>query len=99
MSERQLAAMGIHEQLTTWSAPGAAAVSGPVACLPWHGVNLPGPPVKVLLGTDGTEVIGSGESAGNTTEGTLHLANCWLTRDTGQGNTANSGNTGACLTG
>jgi len=96
---RKLAAMGIHERiLITWQAAGPASVSGPVACAPWHGVSLSGPPVKVLLGTDGTQVVGSGVSAGNTGEGTYHVTNCWLTSDTGPGNTGstgNSGNTGA----
>ena len=30
--------------------------------------------MKVLVGTNGTEVIGSGQSGGNTAEGTFHLA-------------------------
>ena len=49
--------------------------------------NLPGPPVKVLVGTDGTGVIDSG----NTGAGTWHLAACHLTGDTGSGNTGNTG--------
>ena len=32
--------------------------------------------MKVLVGTNGTEVIGPGQSAGNTAEGTFHLARC-----------------------
>jgi hypothetical protein len=51
--------------------------------------------VKVLVGTDGTEVIGSGQSAGNTAEGAFHLDHCVVTGDTGSGNTGNTGNTGA----
>jgi hypothetical protein len=46
-----------------------------------------GPPVKVLIGTNGTEVI----SSGNTGAGTWHLAACQITGDNGS---ANSGNTG-----
>jgi hypothetical protein len=88
----KLTAMGIHEQVTIDVAPGAAAVSGPVTCTPAPGVShLPGPPLKVLVGKDGTEVIDSG----NTGAGTWHLAACHLTGDTGSGNTGNTGNTGA----
>jgi hypothetical protein len=87
-ANRKLTAMGIHEQITIDMASGAAAVSGPVACTPAPGVsNLPGPPVKVLVGTNGTEVIDSG----NTGAGTWHLAACQLTGDTGSGNTGNTG--------
>jgi hypothetical protein len=84
----KLTAMGIREQITIDMASGAAAVSGPVSCTPAPGVsNLPGPPVKVLVGTNGTEVIDSG----NTGAGTWHLAACHLTGDTGSGNTGNTG--------
>jgi hypothetical protein len=80
----KLAAMGIHEQITIYMASGAAAVSGPVTCTPAPGVsNLQGPPVKVLVGTNGTEVVDSG----NTGAGTWHLGACQLTGDTGSGNT------------
>jgi hypothetical protein len=95
---RKLTAMGIHEQiLITWQASGPAPVSGPVACTPWRGATLPGPPVKVLLGTDGTQVVGAGVSAGNTGEGTYHVTNCFLiqTGSAVSGNSGNSGNTGA----
>jgi hypothetical protein len=84
----KLTAMRIHEQIMIDMTSGAAAVSGPVTCTPAPGVsNLPGPPVKVLVGTNGTEVIGSG----NTGAGTWHLAACHLTGDTGSGNTGNTG--------
>jgi hypothetical protein len=84
----KLTDVGIHEQITIYMATGAAAVRGPVTCTPAPGVsNLPGPPVKVLVGTNGTEVIGSG----NTGAGTWHLAACHLTGDTGSGNTGNTG--------
>jgi hypothetical protein len=84
----KLTAMGIHEQITIYMASGGAAVSGPVTCTPAPGVsNLPGPPVKVLVGTNGTEVIDSG----NTGAGTWHLAACHLTGDTGSSNTGNTG--------
>ena len=82
----KLTAMGIHEQIIIDMASGAASVSGAVTCTPAPGVS--GPPVKVLVGTNGTEVIGSG----NTGAGTWHLAACRVAGDTGSGN---SGNTGA----
>jgi hypothetical protein len=81
----KLTAMGIHEQVTIDMASGAAAVSGPVTCTPAPGVS--GPPVEVLVGKDGTEVINSG----NTGAGTWHLGACQLTGDTGSGNTGNTG--------
>ncbi len=93
--DHKLTAMGIHEQVTIYMASGPAAISGPVTCTPAPGASLSGPPVKVLVGKDGTEVISAGQSAGNTGEGTLHLANCTVTGDTGSGNTGSSGNTGA----
>jgi hypothetical protein len=84
----KLIAMGIHEQVTISMASGAAAVSGPVTCAAAPGVsNLQGPPVKVLVGTNGTEVIDSG----NTGAGTWHLAACYITGETGSGNTGNTG--------
>jgi hypothetical protein len=84
----KLTAMGIHEQITISMASGAAAVSGPVICTPAPGLsNLQGPSVKVLVGTNGTEVIDSG----NTGAGTWHLAACYLTGDTGSGSTGNTG--------
>jgi hypothetical protein len=87
-ANRKLTQMGIHEQVTIYMAAGAAAASGPVTCTPASGVsNLPGPPVKVLVGTNGTEVINSG----NTGAGPWHLASCRLTGDTGSGNAGNTG--------
>jgi hypothetical protein len=84
-ANQKLTAMGIHEQITIHMASGPAPVSGPVACTPAPGV--PGPPVKVLVGTNGTQVIGSG----NTGAGTWHLGACSLTGDSGSGNTGNTG--------
>jgi hypothetical protein len=48
------------------------------------------------VGTNGTEVIGAGQSAGNTAEGSFYLARCTVApdSDTGPG-TGNTGNTGA----
>jgi len=71
---QKLAAMGTHEQIGIDMATGPAATSGPVTCKPDPGVS--GPTVKVLNGPNGTEVIAAGESAGNTAEGTFHLASC-----------------------
>jgi len=81
----KLTAMGIHEQITIYMASGAAAASGAVTCTPAPGVS--GPTVKVLIGTNGTEVIGSG----NTGAGTWHLASCKATGGTSSGNTGNTG--------
>ncbi len=91
-ANHKLTAMGIHEQVTIYMATGAAAVGGAVTCTPAPGANLSGPPLKVLVGKDGTEVIAPGQTAGNTGEGTYHLDHCVVTSDTGSGN---SGNTGA----
>jgi hypothetical protein len=91
-ANRKLTAMGIHEQVTIYMKPGAAAVSGPVACTPAAGAsNLPGPPVKVLVGTDGTEVIAQGTTGHNTGVGSWHLGSCTITGATGSGNTGNTG--------
>jgi hypothetical protein len=94
-ANHKLTAMGIHEQVTIYMASGAAAVSGPVTCTPTRGANLSGPPLKVLVGKDGTEVISPGQTAGNTGVGTFHLDHCLVTGYAGSGNAGNSGNTGA----
>ncbi len=94
-ANRKLTAMGIHEQVTIYMASGAAAASGPVTCTPAPGAPLSGPPLKVLVGNDGTQAIRSGQTAGNTGVGTYHLDHCVVTGDTGSGNTGNTGNTGA----
>jgi hypothetical protein len=74
---QRLAALGTHEQIGIAMATGPALTSGPVTCTPAPGASgTSGPAVKVLVGTNGTEVIGQGESAGNTAEGTFHLASC-----------------------
>ena len=88
----KLGAMGIDERLEIFMASGPAAVSGPVTCTPAPGANVSGPPLKVLVGTDGTEVISPGQTGGNTGVGTYHLDHCVVWGDTGSGN---SGNTGA----
>jgi hypothetical protein len=94
-ANHKLTAMGIHEQVTIYMTSGPAAVSGPVACTPAPGANVSGPPLKVLVGKDGTEVITPGQTAGNTGVGTYHLDRCVVTGGTGSGNTGSSGNTGA----
>ena len=87
----KLTAMGIHEQVTIYMATGPAAVSGPVTCTRAPGPLISGPQLRVLVGKDGTEVIGSGQSAGNTGEGTYHLDRCVVTRDSGSATTGNTG--------
>ncbi|HWF55629.1 MAG TPA: hypothetical protein VG223_13405 [Solirubrobacteraceae bacterium] len=89
----RLIAMGTNEQITIYMATGAASVSGPVTCTAGPGAGQPNPPVKVLVGSNGTEVIAPGESGGNTAEGSFHLDHCTVapTSDTGPG----TGNTGA----
>lgn len=87
----KLLAMGIHEQVSIYMASGPATVSGAVACTAASGAAVPGPQLRVLVGTDGTEVINPGQTADNTGEGTWHLARCTVTSDNG---TANAGNTG-----
>jgi hypothetical protein len=90
--EAKLAAMGTHERVTIYMATGAAPVSGPVTCTPATGASSPsGPPVKVLVGTDGTEVIAPGQSAGNTAEGSFHLDHCVVSSNTASGNTGTAG--------
>jgi hypothetical protein len=71
---QKLAAMGTHEQIGIQMAPGAASTSGPVACN--HAPGVSGPTIKVLVGTNGTEVIAPGQTAGNTAQGSFHMASC-----------------------
>jgi hypothetical protein len=59
-----------------------------VTCAQRAGANTP---VKVLVGSNGTETISAGQSAGNTAEGTFHLVRCVVT---GRDDSALSGNTG-----
>ena len=61
-ASHKLAALGIDEQVTIYMASGPATVAGPVTCTPASGANLPGPPLEVLVGTNGTQVIGPGTS-------------------------------------
>jgi hypothetical protein len=84
----KLAAMGLHEGVTIFMASGEATTSGPVTCSQGPGASTP---VKVLVGTNGTETISAGQSAGNTAEGTFHLVRCVVTGATNSGNSGNSG--------
>jgi hypothetical protein len=90
LANAKLTAMGIHEQFDIYMASGPATVKGAVDCQPAPGVS--GPPVKVLLANDGTEVIEPGTTGDNTGVGTWHIASCktFKTGDTGPG-TGNSG--------
>jgi hypothetical protein len=86
----KLTAIGIHEQVTIYMQSGAAAVAGPVTCTPAPGVS--GPALKVLVGTNGTEVIKPGTTGDNTGVGTWSLNKCTTTN--GNDGTGNTGNTG-----
>jgi hypothetical protein len=85
-----------HETALINTAPGPATVQGPVKCTPTpdryvSGDPTPsGPPVKILLGTDGTGVIPSGDTGA----GTVHLASC-ATYVSYPNSNSGSGNTGA----
>jgi hypothetical protein len=87
-ANRKLASMGIDERVTIYMATGPAAVGSPVTCTRAPGSNLSGPPLKVLVGKDGTEVISPGQTAGNTGTGIYHLDHCVVA---GAGNTGNTG--------
>jgi hypothetical protein len=85
-ANQKLAAMGFSEGIVIYMGSGPAAVSGPVTCTPEPGI--PGQPtVKVLVGTDGTQVIKPGTTGDNTGVGTWHLDSCRLASNTGTGNT------------
>lgn len=89
---QRLSELGTHEQIGIVMATGAATVSGPVTCTRATGADAPsGPPVQVLVGANGTEVIGPGQSGDNTAEGSFHLDHCTVVNDSGRG----AGNTGA----
>jgi hypothetical protein len=88
-ADQKLTAMGFDEGIVIRMGSGPAAVSGPVTCAPEPGIPNQ-PTVQVLVGTNGTEVINSGTTAGNTGVGTWHLNSCNLASDSG-----GTGNTGA----
>lgn len=85
----KLASMGLHETVTIDMARGAASQTGPVSCTQGPGATAP---VKILVGTNGTEPIAAGQSAGNTAEGTFHLDHCVVSGANGSGSTGNTGN-------
>ena len=88
-ADQKLAAMGLHEGIVIYLGSGPATASGPVTCTPEPGIPNQ-PTVKVLVGTNGTEVINPGTTPDNTGVGTWHLRSCNLASDTG-----GTGNTGA----
>ena len=88
-ADQKLVAMGLNEGIAIYMGAGPATVSGPVTCAPEPGVPNQ-PTVKVLVGTNGTEVVKPGTTADNTGVGTWHLRHCSL-----QSNTGGTGNTGA----
>jgi hypothetical protein len=91
-ANQKLTAMGTHEQITLYLRPGPSVVSGPVSCTAEPGAGPPNPPVQVQVGTDGSS---SGQSAGNTGEGTSNLA-CIVGPESYTGPyPGNTGNTGA----
>jgi hypothetical protein len=85
--DAKLHSMGLNEGVTIEMATGAARVSGAVTCSQGPGATTP---VKVLVGANGTEVIGAGQSGGNTAEGSFHLNHCTATGDNAAGNTGSS---------
>jgi hypothetical protein len=85
-ANQKLAAMGFNEGIVIYMGSGPAAVSGPVTCTPEPGIASQ-PTVKVLVGTDGTQVIKPGTTGDNTGVGTWHLNSCRLSSNTGTGNT------------
>jgi hypothetical protein len=78
-ANHQLTAMGIHEQVTIYMARGPAAVRGPVACQPAPGARLSGPPLRVLVGADGTDNYGPARTPGVVGLDTYHLDHCVTT--------------------
>ncbi len=84
-ANQKLASMGTGEQITIDMARGAASTSGPVTCTAASGVS--GPTVKVLVGSNGTEVIRAGQSGGNTAEGSFHMDSCTTSSASASGNT------------
>jgi hypothetical protein len=91
-ADAKLSSMGIQEKVSVFPKPGAATVSGPVTCAPVGGASKQ-PQIQVLLGTNGTEIIGGG----NTGAGTWHLGSCVVfpTSDKGNSGPGNTGNGGA----
>jgi hypothetical protein len=78
----------IKEEVVVRTASGPASVKGAVTCTPGE-TGMQGPQVKVLLGTDGTQVIPPGTTGDSTGVGTWHLTACsvYPTADLGTGGT------------
>jgi hypothetical protein len=81
-----------NEEVVLRMASGPASVSGPVACTPGT-AGMQGPTVKVLVGSDGTQVITPGTTGGNTGVGTWHVTACHVypAADLGTGGTGTAG--------
>lgn len=79
-ANRHLAEMGIREQVVVAVARGTAPVAGPVDCAPEAGARLSGPPLKVLMGNDGTEAVGPTHSGGISGADTYHVYRCVIQR-------------------
>jgi hypothetical protein len=88
-----------HETAVINIAAGPATTEGPVNCTPTPDPYAPGdasptgPTVTILLGSDGTGTIPSGDTGA----GTVHLSGCqtyvsYPHSNTGSGNSGNSGN-------
>jgi hypothetical protein len=92
-ADRKLSAR-YHEEFTLYMARGAAKRKGPVTCKPEGKPRPTGPTVRLIVGKDGTEIVGRG--AGNTgASGPYHIAKCDLYKVSKSGNTGNTGNTGS----
>jgi len=87
-----------HETVLINFAPGQASNTAPIDCAPTADAGAPGAPmppgprVKLLVGTDNTFVVPSG----NTGPGTYHLVSCntYVSYPNGSTGSGNSGNTG-----
>ncbi len=82
----KLASMGVPESISIQMGSGTAPVAGFVTCSPAPGVS--GPTVEVLNGSNGTDVIPSG----NTGAGTWYLASCTVYSSAGSGGQPAAGN-------
>jgi hypothetical protein len=91
--DTKLTSLGVNEHVLIYMQRGAASTSGPVTCTLGAGADTA---VKILVGADGTEVIGPGQSGGNTAEGSFHLDHCVAV---GNSSTDATGNTGSAPSG
>jgi hypothetical protein len=89
--EQKLTELGTNEKVLIQMARGAATSTGPVSCQPDPAGADIATPVSILVGDNGTEVVSAGQSAGNTAEGTFHLAGCWVENDSYAPSAGNSG--------